>query len=260
MAPQAKRDLGLGFLVRGIVYGFGLLAGTFLPRFSPPLAIGLLVLCPVLDAIVRRIWKSPPAVEPPKPQPPEIGEAFRVGLTIRDARGQVTGRDHGWLIFSEGWILFEGNRSEFAITRGESYRRRSESLFVLRLEDGRAVYLSPATGWDSEKALNEAFKTWETVPIPDGEAVLPPEEVHPEIVAEHQLGWIFGTVAAAVVLAFGIGFVSWPTIALGSILSTGYVLGAAECTRRLRASLARALLDRSVPDPSMPERILPVKR
>ncbi len=262
MTPEGKQDLLIGLGARGAVVGAALLLyGVHrLPTFVGPLVV---VLGPLLDAAVHRFRKGSPAIEPPKPEapelkPPDVGESFRVSLSIRDTFGRTTGRDNGWLIFSEGWILFEGVRTEFAITRGESYRWPTAAAFGLRLEDGRNVVISVAPNAGLEKRLNQAFRAWEAAPIPDGEAMLPPREVHTEIYARRHGFWILGGAFAGAGIASGAWDGSRPEIALATIALTGSLVGMSHSARQLRTALARTPL--SARGSTLAESIMPVNR
>ena len=172
---------------------------------------------------------------------PGADDAFAVRMTVVDRIGEQTGSDCGTLIFCDGWLLFEGARTEFAVTRGEAWANAPGTSVNLTLEDRRTVRLTLPLEASGYKPFNEAFSRWNLQPIPDGEAVLPPREIHPEVWVERWTWCVIGLIACLAVtgMAFAFGLPLWAAYAL--LPAAGCAWGARLLSTRLGEELPRVL-------------------
>lgn len=162
-------------------------------------------------------------------------------LTVLSSQRVNTGSDYGRLIECDGWLLFEGARTSFAVTRGEARRPKYDPPGHLRLEDDRTVVFAPIGGGLDHEPIKRVLQKWERASIPDGEAVLPPRETHPEIWADR---WTVAVGAGIVLLLpFGMGLafgVVWIWV-LSLILISCAASYAWDYARRLKRELPRVL-------------------
>ena len=180
----------------------------------------------------------------PKSEPISLlgaDDAFEVRMAVVSRTGEQTGKDFGTLIFCDGWLMFEGGRTDFAVTCGEAAATPTARSVTLTLEDRRTVRLTLLDENCEFRSFSEAFSRWNSQPIPDGEALLPPTETHPEVWVERWTGCILGLIAciafAGMALAFG-----FPLGAAFTLLPAGgLVWGARVLSRRLRQELTRVL-------------------
>lgn len=221
-----KRFL-LGFLGAYAVVAFLLM--VFVP------AVGKLTPLFGLVLVILGVGKEKREVAPVYESGP--GEGFSVSVSVVDQHGVTRGLDKGWLIFSEGWLLFEGARTSFAVTRGEARGKVFGMQLSLTLEDRRNVQFTVAP--ERQDALLQGHREWNLAPIPDGEALLPPVDVHPLIWADRWTLCVFGAVAFGVVTGFGIGFGYWWVVAVSSMAVIACLCSAAYYVRRLRRELLR---------------------
>ena len=242
--PEERRRLAIAFgtlggalAILGTVWAIFPATFHLIGPFGPALVYAASL---VANRIERR--------STPKPkEPPEIGDAFEVRLTIRDAHGLRTGSDQGWTIFSQGWVLFEGTRTDFAVTRGESSRQLREGTLTLRLEDGRKVTFSPIGGPPIARQLNRAFNAWEVAMVPEGEAVLPPIETHSEIWAERHTLCIVGLLVSLAMAGFGATFHLFFAGFVGLFTGASCLWAGFLYARRLREGLSASPLAHRVP-------------
>ena len=188
----------------------------------------------------------------PKSEPislPGADDAFSVRMAVVDRIGEQTGSDFGTLIFCEGWILFEGGRTNFALSRGEAAAIPTARSVTLTLEDRRTVRLTLLDEGCDFRSFSEAFSRWNSLPIPDGEAVLPPTDIHPGVWAERWTGCVIGLIACVAVagMALAFGFPLWAGFTL--LPMGGLAWGARVLSRRLVQELPRVLGAASPPEP-----------
>lgn len=175
-----------------------------------------------------------------KSDPPETlgpGETFPMTLALTNRRGVATGKDQGHLIFSEGWLLFEGARTAFALTRAEGAGWTDSRVVRFTLADGRGAVFSLPPNSPSSDRLKAAYYVWSGMSIPKGEAVLPPVEIHPAVRAERWSLAVVGLVVCVPVAALGLFFAFWPLAILATLGATASLAGARRCARRLRDDL-----------------------
>lgn len=175
------------------------------------------------------------------------GESVWVNLTVQDAHGRKTGGDRGWLVHCEGWILFEGERTSFAFTRGEAWTPRYEGHGVFALEDRRRVILTPVGEKPGPTPLKALVAAWNEAPIPAGEAILPPTDLHPQHWVDQHAAWVLGAVVAATFGGFAVAFQAWPIAVLATVARVFCIVCAYDCARRLRAELPRVLRISALP-------------
>lgn len=228
--PEGRRQTRILLLVLAAYLAVALLLVAFVPNVGKLMPL-INVVFPIVAVLGRKQKKTPALGSGP-------GESFEVRMTVADRHGVATGTDRGWLIFSEGWLLFEGARTSFAVTRGEARGRLYGIQLSLTLEDRRSVQLSLVEGQES---LTQAHRDWNAAPIPEGEALLPPTEFHPETWVDRWSLCIFGAVGFGTVLGFGIAFgVGW-VIASSLLAVLACLIVASRCARRLRRELSRVL-------------------
>lgn len=128
---------------------------------------------------------------------PTLGEdaAFPVTLEVR-RKGRRLGWENGWITFVDGWLVYEGMRTSFAL-KPDSLKRggtvAANSLLRLHLTDGTTIRLMrlsdfmqtqrPA-GWRDGRHMRDAFRAWREGDVPKGEAVFPPAERSSRVLAE----------------------------------------------------------------------------
>ncbi len=132
----------------------------------------------------------------------------------------ATGSDRGWLIFSDGWLLFEGARTSFALTRGEARNLPPQSL-TLKLEDRRSVQFSLPGERPNAEPLNRALRRWNAEPIPEGEAILPPIEIHPTFWVDRCSLSALGVAIMAVPMVLAALYAYWIVAALAGVVLLG---------------------------------------
>lgn len=125
----------------------------------------------------------------------EAREALPVLLIVSDGFGQPTGKDHGWVTFADGWLVYEGLRTEFTLTKAAINLPYEFALggVTMKVADGRRVTLKPiaadgAPGNSAERGdeqrLIGCIQAWLTESIPGGLSTFPPRALHPEVARE----------------------------------------------------------------------------
>ena len=229
------------YLVLGavLIFGFPKVGSVILPF------VNCCIMVPVLVSSARR--KPPPDEDPYGP-----GESLLVQASVRNSGGMRTGGDIGRLISSEGWLLFEGERTSFAVTRGEAYEPRYGETGLVNLEDGRSVLFSAPDAGVLERVLTD----WSASPVAEGEAVLPPVEIHPGIWVERWTMTLTGALIFFIVAGFGLAFGFPLAAALASVGLVACLGAAGGVARRLGKELPRAL-EGADPALDAPRQILP---
>jgi len=139
------------------------------------LAVGVtlwaLLLIPAIILHVRP--DEPPKDLTPLATVPPPGPSFAVSLEIwrEDA---MFGQDEGIVTFVDGWLHFVGRRTEFSLRRAGAQR----------LDDRRTIVFADESltfeARDGDAEFGRALSVWHrATPVPVGESVLPPREVHP---------------------------------------------------------------------------------
>jgi hypothetical protein len=172
-------------------------------------------------------------------------------MEVQGFNGLATGSDYGWLVSCDGWLLFEGTRTNFALTRGEARQLRYEVVGHLFLEDDRRVAFSVVGEMPDPKPLQDIIRCWEREPIPGGDAILPPREPHPQIWADRSTYCVLGGLICLVpgLLCFWAGF---PIVGGGFFLgAVASVTGSIIYARRLRSELKRLLPLEGASQPSI---------
>lgn len=165
-----------------------------LPRGWPPILLFLLF--PLLYSV--RKFDHPPEGRPPLPKPkgvrerlarlfftpigdpeaaflpleprPSPGPCFYVEIALQRGR-RTTGGDLGIVAFSDGWLVYEGQTTAFALSPQDVQKATREAMgWALRLPDDQALTLliHGNAEWEYEIAR------WLREPPPDGLSRLPP--------------------------------------------------------------------------------------
>lgn len=144
----------------------------------------------------------------------EIAVEVTVNLRVRGMPEWLLGRDEGFLCHVDGWLVFRGHRSEWAVAR-ESVEEARPNGFVFHPPGGpaRVVRLEPLRqGGD----LSEAIGDWIESPAPKGEIVWPPIVMAPERRNLFTPGWA-ATSGLASVAALALGLFASPGLREGAI-------------------------------------------
>ena len=234
---KTQRRIG-HFLTAYVVFGVVMIFGF--PDVGKHV-LPVMNLCLAIVNVVRIYLKPKITVD----EGQNLGESVLVTLSVVNAKGGTTGNDLGRLISNEGWLLFEGERTAFALTRQKAQVPRFGAAGVVNLEDRRAVrFASP-----DAVMLDRVLTDWSLSPVPDGEAVLPPTETHPGVWAERWTGCVIGLIACVAVagMALAFGFPLWSAFTL--LPMGGLAWGARVLSRRLVQELPRVLGAASPPEP-----------
>ncbi len=124
---------------------------------------------------------------------PTLGEdaAFPVTMELRTG-WKRTGFENGWLGFADGWLVYEGLRTSFSLTKRHVGIRRDGTSYRLRLPEGRelrftlltdALQTTRPAGRSDAQGLREAFNAWTREPSPVGEPLWPPLGPSPHLLA-----------------------------------------------------------------------------
>lgn len=139
-------------------------------------------------------------------------ELFPVAMTVR-SRARTTGEERGWLSVTEGWLVIEGLRATVSLqpdsVSGVFFEKDATRL---RLADGRELSLRllqqahettlPAP-IGKKGLLNDTLRQWHRGLRPEGEPVLPPRTLHPEVAARRIQLWFATTLLGAMVTVAG---------------------------------------------------------
>lgn len=180
-------SLRVGWSIPKAVLDFVLRVLAVVPALV--LIVGLTIAYSVVGAvpIVNHLWTwtdrlriTPWRMESLAPDPsPE--EWFPVQITIWQ-RGVKTASDEGMVSFADGWLVYEGRRTQFAIRNGDASLIDAESS-RLRLTDGSVAELIPfhrlGQRQNLRRGFEEGFARWFNSVRPQGRSVLPPKNVDP---------------------------------------------------------------------------------
>ena len=226
---KTQRRIG-HFLTAYVVFGVVMIFGF------PDIGKHVLPVVNICLAVVNvvRIYLKPKTTVDEGQGP---GESVLVTLSVANEKGRTTGKDRGRLISSEGWLLFEGERTAFALTRRDANVPRFGAAGVVNLVDRRSVRLiSPDAA-----ILDRVLTDWSLSPVPDGEPILPPVDRHPEVWVERWIGCIIGLIACVTLSGMALAF-GFPLGAASTLLPAGGLAwGARLLSRRLRQELPRVL-------------------
>ena len=164
-------------------------------------------------------------------------------MTVLSPLSSTTGNDRGWLVHNDGWLLFDGERTSFAFTRGEARKESFGPFGSFRLEDGREVRFSPPGEKPDVAPLEDIVRKWEAAIIPDGEAVLPPVEIHPSVWAERFTLAVGTAIVFVVPIGMGIAFEVFWVSALSIVGLMAMIATASRYASILRRGLPKALAD-----------------
>ena len=138
-------------------------------------------------------------------------DALPVGIEIREG-DRVTAKEIGWIGTAEGWLVYEGLRTDFSLKRNSSRAPIVRADGVrLSFGEGRSIRFVPLprspkdASW-KDPSLLPVFDAWLRAAIPEGDPVLPPEAVHPEAAATRVGRWFVAFVASALLCLFAIPF------------------------------------------------------
>ncbi len=141
-------------------------------------------------------------------------EAFPVMIEIWHGRRR-TGRESGWIAFVDGWLVYEGLRTAFSFRPCDvRFGGKGQWRQGLWFPDGRMMTVAILNdfmqtnrpgGWNKRSLLNDALNEWHNAPSPEGDPVLPPQELslrlRGERVAELSAG---STVLVALAVLFAL--------------------------------------------------------
>lgn len=162
---------------------YAILAGTtaatsvmrdFCEAWLPPGiggAVGAFVSMLPFTVMISAFASKPPEVSVPDPAPGETHlSTVKVAFEERSL-----GEDRGMVAFSEGWFLFEGRRTLFALGRADvrGVRNIGEET-RLDLNSGHQLRLS------GDLPLRAALAVWMAEPSATGISRLPPTDAHPQ--------------------------------------------------------------------------------
>ena len=169
----------------------------------------------------RRL-RAPSSLSYLAPSPALPDERFPVFLRLI-RQGVRTGQDEGVVIFFDGWLLFEGRRTTFAI-------RNRDALFLsdednrLRFDQGIEGEFFPYEKDGDRRDLRDAFGVallrWSKGPSPDGEPVLPPGTVHP---------WGRGQALGATIAGAVLILAAFPLLSVGLLVAKAMAAAVALC-------------------------------
>lgn len=229
------RNVGRLPLSALLIIGMNIAATPFLTHGGSLVFLGSFAASVVLS-LLSWLRRRPTVVRGDGP-----GESVWISLAIWDRFEKATGGDVGWLIHSDGWLLFEGGRTAFALTRNEVSRDQWNGKGVLWIEDGRKIEFRLPHERPKRAVLDGLLAAWDTAPTPKGEAVLPPIATHPEGAAYDWNNRVAEVVLWSMGIAVSLLSGLWPIIvALYSIMafvSAGRALAAAKRLRRDLRSL-----------------------
>lgn len=222
-------------------WGVSLLVGFLLPLFKtdrkdydPPRDVPIPPSPDWGNALLRRLmgpsrYAGVEALAPdPSPSP-----GFPVVITLERGR-RTTGGDVGIVAFSEGWLVYEGNATAFALSPADAARVGREGRSrMLSLPEGQRLSLkSYEEGWEA------AFEAWLADEAPSGVSRLPPLLPN-RIRILRAAGRL--QVGACTVLGFGLGAAFTGSAAVLVVLATFstfaailYVAGMLAARRRTR--------------------------
>lgn len=105
---------------------------------------------------------------------PTPDTAYGVEITLRKGE-RITGGDLGVVVFSEGWLVYEGRTTAFSLSPADVRKWWPDlPTWTIRLPEGQSLTLrSHDPGW------SEAMRAWLDVPPPTGLSRLPPLTPNP---------------------------------------------------------------------------------
>jgi hypothetical protein len=106
-------------------------------------------------------------------------DSIEVRLRILAQDGKIASHDLGLLIVVDGWLLFEGAHTAFALNRNVAVPSNYVSMGDLQLRDGRTVALIPVDRKQRPTALERSIAEWVRAPIAHGVPILPPHGADP---------------------------------------------------------------------------------
>ena len=126
-------------------------------------------------------------------------EAFWVRILV-ERDGVRTGTDHGYATFVDGWFVFEGLRTSFALKESDVSRieHPRDVPYRLALVDGTRLVVDPLGVPSVAQELKRAVVAWRTSPSAGGESVFPPALVHPQVIADETLRLLMAVGGATV--------------------------------------------------------------
>jgi len=177
------------------VLSFGAMVGTLYASRAKGEDVGqvlaVLAIAPV--AAVLGAWKFRRSDTERHASLPTVAgnlEAIPVCLEIRH-KGRLTGRETGWVTFADGWLVYEGVRTEFSLKPQDVFGScRDGQATELDMMDYRRVKLSPLESDSLTQAparkedrdrLERQVAEWQRGVSPSGRSILPPRAPHPEV-------------------------------------------------------------------------------
>lgn len=222
----------------GVVATGAAIGGIYLVRASmgKPLDAFSIWLIPILILAQAWKWQNPASkAHAALPTLTDGSDALPVTLTILNEDDKITGRDYGWVTFADGWLVYEGLRASFSLTKASiGHPEYPPAGIAMFLSDKRRIQLTLITDpvqtnlparRDAADDLHKATRAWLSGPIAEGDPIPPPGNDHPEVVVERLafppvycgfalfvasfFGWLGGITFAAPFLVVALGCFLW---------------------------------------------------
>ena len=196
--------------------------------------VGMIVSTSAFAILVANLSPKRRQVLAPDPAPGAFhSTSMRIALRTQDL-----GMDRGNVAFNDGWLLFEGERTSFAL-------KRDDLVEVHRVGDGRRLDLRSGHRLrfrEVEEALRADLDRWIAGARVPGLSRLPPTDVHPERRARPMaLAELVSAGLLGGVVALSLTTLPWSShprttvsiLTVGTTLSLGLALVARSRTRRV---------------------------
>lgn len=152
--------------------------------FTVVLGGAVLIIGPLIAWLLLALYARPGARE--HAQLPELGgdTAFPVTLDLW-SHGRKVGRENGWVAFADGWLVYEGLRTNFSVRMSDIHlgAPQTGSLTIWYPDKGAArltlltdfMQTNRPAKMGASRDLDRAVAAWRAGPSPAGQPFFPPQ-------------------------------------------------------------------------------------